>query len=307
MKLIYTLALLSSVLLVGCIEEPKTSDNQSSQSYSVNYSGVTSWAELGSMTELQAFVDVFELYHRNQGLMDYWPTQLVDLTPDADLSAYDIYSCGEQNTITFNLQVTGVVQDAEVGTGEDVVAGAAEETGFNNQVTLTEYCLPDVGWVTHPKENGSVSVVGDADNYTANYYNYRKAIPAFYEVRFGGQVLFKPTATNPSKVYDLVIAQNQTPALTAKYEDLIVSDGADGQIYSGIIYHPSYGQVYVTTTTQVITADADVLVNRPIAGTLRFSSGTNMAFISFNADSTYDLELDLGSGVVVAPQTGLTW
>lgn len=301
MKLIYAL-FMSALLLSGCIEEPKTTDGQSSQSYGVAYSGATGWADLSTMDELKAFADVFELYHRNQPLMDYWPTQLVDLTPDADMTAYDTDSCGEENTITFNLQAMDA-QEAEL-------EGEAAGTGFNNQVTLTEYCLPDEGWGTHPKESGSVSVVGDTDNYTANYYNYRKSIPAYYEVRFGGKILVKPTAVNPSKVYDLVIAQNQMPTLTAKYEELIVSDGADGQFYTGIIYHPTYGKVYVNTpgANQVVTADDDTsLVNRPIAGSLRFSSGNNEAFISFNANSTYDLELNLGNGVVVVPETDIPW
>lgn len=74
MKLVHALLLLTSLLLVGCIAEPKTSEASSSQSYGVAYSGTTDWAGLATMDELQAFVDVFELYHRNQDLMDSWPT-----------------------------------------------------------------------------------------------------------------------------------------------------------------------------------------------------------------------------------------
>lgn len=297
MKPWLVLSLLSSLMLVGCIEDPKTTASSGSQGYGVSYSGQTSWAMLETMAEVEAFVKVFELHHRNQALMDNWPIQLVELTPDADLTAFNIDSCSEDSTISFQLEMTGQAD------GETEV----ETTGFNNQVTLAEYCLPDEALDAHPIENGTVVVLGDADAYTAGFSAYRKEIPDLYEVRFGGQVLFKPSASNPSRIYDLVIFQNQDPALVAKYEDFKVSEGTDGQFYTGIFYHPNYGKVSVTTDAQVVTADDDVFVNRPTSGTLKLTSGDHSARIIFSAAS-YNVELDLGDdGVVDDELQDQTW
>lgn len=299
MKLIYAFPLLSSLFLMGCIEEPKTKTNASAQSYGVNYTGQTSWAELTTIAELQTFVDVFELYHRNQGLMDYWPSQLIGLTPDADLTNFDTDSCGKNNTIGFSL--ASIVSDVEgVEAGDEI---SQEVTGFVNKALFSSYCYADLAWNTHTTENGSIMVDGQADDYLTSFNRYEKSIPAHYQIRFGGTVLNKPSASQPSKTYNLVISQDQMPSLTAKFEDFKVSESADGQFYTGTMYHPNYGKVFVTTLlgteNLVVTADEDVLVNRPISGTLKLTATSgNTAYIHFSADSTYNLALDLGSNNV---------
>lgn len=315
MKPWLVLSLLSSLMLVGCIEDPKTTASSGSQSYGVSYSGQTNWALLETMDEVQAFVDAFELHHRNQALMESWPTQLIELTPDSDVTEFDISSCGDSNTIGFDLQTLGVAEEetVEVDTEEEQAETATtEESGFDNQVLLNQYCSPVEGWNKHTEENGLVRVVGSADQFTSYYNQYRIEFPGLFEVQLGGSVLNKPSATLPTQTYNLVIYQNQQPSLKVKFEDLKVTESTDGTFYGGYIYHPDYGKVFVSTDDQnenlLVTEDGDNLVNRPIGGTLRFTSNGNTALIRFNADASFDLELDLGAdGTSDASATNQAW
>lgn len=323
----FVLLSLSSILalgLSGCVEDPKepdtvgVGDTETVTDYGVSYSGKTTWAKLDSIDEVQAFLDVFELHHRNQALMAYWPNELAQLTAESDLESYYNQSCSGETSIRFDIaqpstaETTTETSDSlGMNTPTDSLAEA-----FDNGLTLDRYCYPDGLWNVATSERGTIRVAGKAEEYTTSYTAYQKNIPGFYELKMGGQVLNKPNAAQPSKTFDVILSENLQAKQTYQYQDFIVSSSSDGVFYTGTVFHPDYGKVFMTTKQGtehlVVTAEEDVLVNRPTQGTLVLTTADadkNRAEIRFKTtvagDVTsylYDLSLDLGSDEVADQQ-----
>lgn len=289
-----------ALLMTACIEEPKNKpDPNPEPSYGVNYpaSGQTSEASLDSLAQLQAFAAVFELHHRHQPVFYYWLESTISLT--------------EEDPTQLMGACTGPLSRSIEIEAEDEGEGEGQIAVFNHQLTFNGYCNPNPLWNTHSKEFGSLQVQGVADLYNVEFYSYTINREAYYQVSVGGKLVVSTQSEYPTYTFEHLVIQQDAPSILAKYQDLKISQVGDGDIYTGVLYHPDYGRVQISTGPlegdRVQTAEDEQPINRPFAGRLRFDASGNRGWVTFLTQDDYRLELDLGTNNVIDQQQDTSW
>lgn len=188
---------------------------------------------------------------------------------------------------------------------------AALEGAFDHRLEYLSYCTDKTGLTGHLTESGKITGYGDDRiNYLMRFYDYQYQLEAFtpFTLKMGGEAIIDTRGSQSSQTLRQMFIYKSSNKLTSRYDGWKATRYLDGSVYDGKMYHPSYGWVTVSTevSNRINFIESDGFM-KPGSGTLKLSGARSVAYIKFQDEFSYTVEIDANNDGSVDYFEAILW